>query len=89
MLDEKRFLFSYFNSVKDLDLQNKIIKMRPEVIMNNKNEKVMRLITKIEIFFVAIVLTFFLFNMMTSPSAMELIKVGKQAGYEIISNVVV
>jgi len=89
LLDEKRFLFSYFNSVKDLDLQNKIIKMRPEVIMNNKNEKVMRLITKIEIFFVAIVLTFFLFNMMTSPSAMELIKVGKQAGYEIISNVVV
>ncbi len=63
--------------------------MRSEVIMNNKNEKVMRLITKIEIFFVAIVLTFFLFNMMTSPSAMELIKVGKQAGYEIISNVVV
>ncbi len=63
--------------------------MRPEVTMNNKNEKVMRLITKIEIFFVAIVLTFFLFNMMTSPSAMELIKVGKQAGYEIISNVVV
>jgi hypothetical protein len=75
--------------VKDLDLKNKIIKMRSEVIMNNKNEKVMRLITKIEIFFVAIVLTFFLFNMMTSPSAMELIKVGKQAGYEIISNVVV
>ena len=57
--------------------------------MNIKNEKTMRLITKIEIFFVAIVLTFFLFNMMTSPSAMELIKVGKQAGYEIISNVVV
>ncbi len=63
--------------------------MRSEVIMNNKNEKVMRLITKIEIFFVAIVLTFFLFNMMTSPSATELIKIGKQAGYEIISNVVV
>jgi len=57
--------------------------------MNNKNEKIMRLITKIEIFVVAIILTFFLFNMMTSPSAMELIKVGKQAGYEIISNVVV
>jgi hypothetical protein len=75
--------------VKDLDLKNKIIKMRSEVIMNNKNEKVMRLITKIEIFFVAIVLTFFLFNMMTSPSATELIKIGKQAGYEIISNVVV
>lgn len=57
--------------------------------MNNNNEKIMRLITKIEIFLVAIVLTFFLFNMMISPSAMELIKVGKQAGYEIISNVVI
>lgn len=49
----------------------------------------MRLIAKIEIFVVAIVLTFVLFNMMITPSAMELIKVGKQAGYEIISNVVV
>lgn len=57
--------------------------------MNNKNEKIMRLITKIEIFLVALVLTFFLFNMMVSPSAMELMKIGKQAGYEIISNVVV
>ena len=57
--------------------------------MNIKNEKTMRLITKIEIFFVAIVLTFFLFNMMITPSAMELIEIGKQAGYEIISNVVV
>jgi hypothetical protein len=57
--------------------------------MNNKNEKIMRLITKIEIFVVAIVLTFFLFNMMVTPSAMELMKIGKQAGYEIISNLVV
>ncbi len=57
--------------------------------MNNNNEKIMRLITKIEIFLIAIALSFFLFNMMTSPSAMELIKIGKQAGYEIISNVVV
>jgi len=63
--------------------------MRLEVNMNNKNEKIMSLVTKIEIFLVAIVLTFFLFNMMISPSAMELIKIGKQAGYEIISNVVV
>ncbi len=57
--------------------------------MNNNNEKIMRLIAKIEIFFIAIVLTFFLFNMMTPPSTMELIKIGKQAGYEIVSNVVV
>jgi hypothetical protein len=63
--------------------------MRLEVKMNIKNEKIMRLVTKIEIFIVAIVLTFFLFNMMIFPSAMELIKIGKQAGYEIISNVVV
>ena len=63
--------------------------MRSEVIMNNKKEKIMILITKIEIFLVAIILTFFLFNMMTSPSAMELIKIGKQAGYEMISNLVV
>ena len=63
--------------------------MRLEVNMNNKNEKIMSLVTKIEIFIVAIVLTFFLFNMMISPSAVELIKIGKQAGYEIISNVVV
>jgi hypothetical protein len=57
--------------------------------MNIKNEKITSVITKIEIFIVAIVLSFFLFNMMVSPSAMELIKIGKQAGYEIISNVVV
>ena len=57
--------------------------------MNIKNENIMSLITKIEIFIVAIVLTFFLFNMMISSSAMDLIKIGKQAGYEIISNVVV
>ena len=57
--------------------------------MNNNNEKIMRLITKIEIFLIAIVLTFFLFNMIIPPSAMELIKIGKQAGYEIISNVMV
>ncbi len=57
--------------------------------MNNNNEKIMKLITKIEIFLIAIVLTFFLFNMIIPPSAMELIKIGKQTGYEIISNVVV
>jgi hypothetical protein len=47
----------------------------------------MRLITKIEIFLMAIVLTFFLFNMIIPPSAIELLKIGKQAGYEIIANV--
>jgi hypothetical protein len=48
----------------------------------------MRLITKIEIFLMAIVLTFFLFNMMIPPAAVELLKIGKQAGYEIIVKVV-
>ena len=48
----------------------------------------MRLTTKIEIFLMAIVLTFFLFNMMIPPSAVELLKIAKQAGYEIIVNVV-
>ena len=47
----------------------------------------MRLLTKIEIFLMAIILTFFLFNVMIPSSAVELIKVGKQAGYEIIANV--
>jgi len=57
--------------------------------MISVKEKEMRLITKIEIFLMAVILTFLLFNMMISPSMMELIKIGKQAGYEIISNVVV
>jgi hypothetical protein len=56
--------------------------------MNNTNEKIMRLITKIEIFLMAFILTFLLFNMMVSPSAVDLMKIGKQAGYEIISNVI-
>ena len=48
----------------------------------------MRLKTKIEIILMAIVLTFFLFNMMTPPSAVELLKIAEQAGYEIIVNIV-
>jgi hypothetical protein len=75
--------------VKDLKSKEKILKTKQEVKMNNSNEKIIRLITKIEIFLVAIVLTLLLFNMMVSPSAVELMKIGKQAGYEIISNVIV
>ncbi len=48
----------------------------------------MKLITRFEIFLMAVVLTFFLFNMMVPPGAVELLKIGKQAGYEIIANVV-
>ena len=48
----------------------------------------MKLITKMEIFLMAAILTFFLFNMIISSSAVELLKIGKLAGYEIIVNVV-
>lgn len=48
----------------------------------------MKLITKMETFLMVAILTFFLFNMMIPPSAVELLKIGKQAGYEIIANVV-
>ena len=48
----------------------------------------MKLTTKMEIFLMAAILTFFLFNMMIPSSAVELLKIGKQAGYEIIVNVV-
>ncbi len=41
-----------------------------------------------EIFLMAAILTFFLFNMIIPSSAVELLKIGKQAGYEIIVNVV-
>ncbi len=47
----------------------------------------MKSITKMEIFLMAAILTFFLFNMMIPSSALELIKIGKKAGYEIIANV--
>ena len=48
----------------------------------------MKLITKMKIFLMAAILTVFLFNMMIPSSAVELLKIGKQAGYEIIVNVV-
>ncbi len=47
----------------------------------------MKFITKLEIFLMAVILTFFLFNMMLPPHAVELLKIGKQSGYEIIVNV--
>ncbi len=55
--------------------------------MNNWKEEKMRLVTKIEIFLMAAILTFFLFNLFIPSSAVELVTIGKQAGYEIISNV--
>lgn len=47
----------------------------------------MRFKTKVAIFMAAVALTFFGFNMMAS-STVDMLKVGKKAGYEIISNVV-
>jgi hypothetical protein len=48
----------------------------------------MKLKTKIEIFVVAVLLTFVAFNLMASPAAVDLIKIGKEAGYKMISNVI-
>ena len=45
----------------------------------------MKLKTKIEIFVVAVLLTFVAFNLMASPAAVDLIKLGKEAGYEMIA----
>lgn len=47
----------------------------------------MRFRTKIAILLVSVLLTFFGFNMIASSGALDIIKVGKQAGYEIIANV--
>jgi len=55
--------------------------------MNNWKQEKMRWITKIEIFLMAVALTFFLFNLMIPSTAVEIIKIGKQAGFEIIANV--
>jgi hypothetical protein len=52
-----------------------------------KQEVKMRFKQKFAIFVLAVLLTFVGFNLLTSPSAVELVKVGKQAGYEIIANV--
>jgi hypothetical protein len=47
----------------------------------------MRLKTKIEIFLAAVVLTFFMFNVIIPPHTIELLKIGKLAGYKIIANI--
>ena len=47
----------------------------------------MKLRTKVEILLAAVLLTFFAFNLMVPSGAVDLIKIGKKAGYEIISNV--
>ena len=47
----------------------------------------MKFRTKVGIFMVALLLTFIGFNLMVTSAALDLAKVGKYAGYEIISNV--
>ncbi len=47
----------------------------------------MRFKTKVAIFMLAVLLTFIGFNLMISSAAVDLVKVGNKAGYEIISNV--
>jgi len=47
----------------------------------------MRFKQKVAIFLLAVLLTFVGFSLLASPSAVELVKVGKQAGYNIIANV--
>jgi len=47
----------------------------------------MRLRTKLTIFLVAILLTFVGFNLIAFSPAVDLLKLGKEAGNEIIANV--
>lgn len=54
---------------------------------NKKKENKMKFKTKAAIFLLAVMFTFIGFNLMTSSAAVDLIKVGNKAGYEIISNV--
>lgn len=42
---------------------------------------------KVAIFLVAVLISLAGFNLIASSSALDIIKVGKKAGYEIISNV--
>ncbi len=43
--------------------------------------------TKTAILLLAVVITLLGFNLVASSSALDIMKVGKQAGYEIIANV--
>ena len=47
----------------------------------------MRFRTKVAIFMMAVLLTFVGFNLIASPSTVDLLKIGKEAGYDIIANV--
>lgn len=53
--------------------------------MKEDKENKMKLIDKFAIFLVAVLITFVGFSLIASPS-LDMLKVGKKAGYEIISN---
>ena len=54
--------------------------------MKENKENKMKLRNKLAIFLVAVLITFVGFSLIASPSV-DILKVGKKAGYEIISNV--
>jgi hypothetical protein len=54
--------------------------------MNENKENKMKLRNKLAIFLVAVLITFVGFSLIAS-SSVDILKVGKKAGYEIISNV--
>jgi hypothetical protein len=54
--------------------------------MKKDKEKKMKLRDKLAIFLVAVLITFVGFSLIAS-SSVDILKVGKKAGYEIISNV--
>ena len=54
--------------------------------MKENKENKMKLRNKLAIFLVAVLITFVGFSLISSPSV-DILKVGKKAGYEIISNV--
>lgn len=53
--------------------------------MKEDKENKMKLRDKFAIFLVAVLITFVGFSLIASPS-LDMLKVGKKAGYEIISN---
>jgi hypothetical protein len=53
--------------------------------MKENEENIMKLTNKLAIFLVAVLITFVGFSLIAS-SSVEILKVGKKAGYEMISN---
>jgi len=60
--------------------------MKNENNEQRKEIKMTRFRTKIAIFIIALLLSTFGFNLIANSPALDLLKVGKAAGYEIIAN---